>query len=90
MTRFAYLVALFGLALALVLAFFDALPSSPFGNAIADMIAFLGSESVHQGLAWLSWCFPIANVIAWIPAFINALIAFFTARGLLFVLSLHA
>lgn len=90
MTRFAYLLALFGLALALVLAFFDALPGSPFINAINDMIAFLGSESVHQGLAWLSWCFPIANVIAWIPAFINALIAFFTARGLLFVLSLHA
>lgn len=90
MTRFAYLLALFGLALALVLAFFDALPSSPFINAINDMIAFLQSESVHQGLAWLSWCFPIANVLTWIPAFINALIAFFTARGLLFVLSLHA
>lgn len=90
MTRFAYLLALFALALALVLAFFDALPSSPFINTINDMIAFLQSESVHQGLAWLSWCFPISNVLTWIPAFINALITFFTARGLLFVLSLHA
>lgn len=90
MTRFAYLVALFALAIALVTTFFEGLPDSPFTNAINDMIAFLGSESVHQGLAWLSWCFPIANVVTWIPAFVNALIAFFTARGLLFVLSLHA
>lgn len=90
MTRFAYLLILFGLAVGLVTAFFEGLPNSPFTNTINDMIAFLGSESVHQGLAWLSWCFPIANVIAWIPAFVNALIAFFTARGLLFVLSLHA
>lgn len=90
MTRFAYLLILFGLALSLVLLFFDGLPDSPFTNTINDMITFLQSDSVHQGLAWLSWCFPIANVIAWIPGFINALIVFFTARGLLFVLSLHA
>lgn len=90
MTRFAYLLAFFALAVSLVMAFFGALPDSPFLNARDDLIAFLGSEAVAQGLSWLAWFFPIANIANWIPAFINALILFFTLRGTLFVLSLHA
>lgn len=90
MTRFAYLIAYFALAVGLVMAFFNGLPNSPFLNARDDLIAFLMSDSVAQGLSWLAWFFPIANITTWIPAFFNALVIFFTLRGTLFILSLHA
>lgn len=90
MTRFAYLIAFLAIALSLVLAFFGGLPPSPFATTVSDLIAFLDSESVAQGLSWLAWFFPVSNFANWLPAFINALIAFFTLRGTLFVLSLHA
>lgn len=89
MTRFAYLLAFFALAVSLVLAFFNGLPQSPFANVVNDAIAFLSSESVAQGLSWLAWFFPISNAINLFSAFLNALIVFFTLRGTLFVLSLH-
>ena len=89
MTKFAYLIIFLGLAVSLVLAFFDALPPSPFQATVADFIGFLNSGAVAQGLAWLAWVFPVNNILALIPAFINALIAFFTLRGTLFILSLH-
>lgn len=89
MTRFAYLIIFLGIAVTLLMAFFDALPPSPFASSVEDAIAFLTSESVARGLSWLAWFFPIVNITTWIPAFINALIAFFTLRGTLFVLSLH-
>lgn len=90
MTRFAYLLVYFALAVSLVLAFFNGLPASPWANTVNDLITFLGSETVAQGLSWLAWFFPIANFASWIPGFLNALIIFFTLRGTLFVLSLHA
>lgn len=89
MTKAAYLIIFLGLAVSLMLAFFDALPVSPFASTVEDMIAFLSSEAVARGLSWLAWVFPVNNIVALIPAFINALIAFFTLRGTLFVLSLH-
>lgn len=90
MTRFAYLLAYFALAIGLVMAFFNGLPDSPFSRVVTDLIAFLASDSVAQGLSWLAWFFPLGNVTTWIPAFFNALIIFFTLRGTLFILSLHA
>lgn len=90
MTRFAYLLAYFGLAVGLFLVFFGGLPLNPFATAINDFIVFLNSESVAQGLSWLAWFFPVDAVTAALPAFINALIVFFTIRGTLFILSLHA
>ena len=89
MTRYVYLLSFFALAVALVLAFFNGLPDSPFSDAITDLIAFLQSESVSQGLSWLAWFFPVTNFVHWLPGFINALIVFFTLRGTLFILSLH-
>lgn len=90
MTRFAYLLAYFGLAVGLFLAFFAGLPPNPFATAINDFIVFLNSESVAQGLSWLAWFFPVDAVTIALPAFINALLVFFTIRATLFVLSLHA
>lgn len=90
MTRFAYLIIFFSLAVSLVLTFFNGLPASPLTVPINNLIAFLQSESVAQGLSWLGWFFPIGDIVNWFPALINALIAFFTVRGTLFVLSLHA
>lgn len=89
MTQYVYLVTFLALAIGLVSAFFFGLPDSPFTNTINDLITFLDSDTVAQGLSWLAWCFPIGDVVNWFPAFINALIAFFTLRGTLFVLSLH-
>lgn len=90
MTRFAYLAALFAIAVTLLLAFFGGLPNSPFNSAITDLIAWLSSESLRQGLSWLAWFFPVTSVTNLIPAIINALMLFFTLRGTLFILSLHA
>lgn len=89
MSRLVSLAALFGLAVSLMLAFFGGLPDSPFNSAITDLITFLASDSVRVGLSWLAWCFPVTSVVNVIPAFINALILFFTLRGTLFILSLH-
>ena len=90
MGRFAYLLAYFALAVSLLIAFFNGLPDSPFANAINDFIAFLSSGSVAQGLSWLAWFFPIGNAVNLFSGLLNALIAFFTIRGTLFILSLHA
>lgn len=89
MSKFAYILVLFSLAVGLLMAFFGGLPESPFNSAVTDLIAFLQSDSVAQGLSWLAWFFPVTSFVHWIPAFINALIAFFTLRATLFVLSLH-
>lgn len=89
MTRFAYLVVMLGIAVTLILAFFDALPPSPWENTINDLIAFIHSSVVAQGMSWLAWFFPIGNVLTWIPATLNAMVAFYGARFALLVLKLH-
>lgn len=89
MTRFAFLLALFAIALTLILAFFDALPASPFLNTINDLITFVHSSTVAQGMSWLAWFFPIGNVITWIPATLNAMVAFYGAKFTLLILKLH-
>lgn len=88
MTRFAYLIGVFAIALALIGAAFNALPESPWLNAVNDAIAFLDSDSVAQGLGWLAWFFPIANFVNWIPATLNAVLMFHVARLSLLVLKL--
>ena len=88
MGQFVYLLAVFSIAVSLITAFFAALPQNPFANAINDAIAFLMSDSVAQGLSWLAWFFPIANFVNWIPAVVNAVIAFKVARLTLLVLKL--
>lgn len=90
MTRFAYLLAFSALAIALVSVFWTGLPEDPFSQQVLDLIAFIRSPAVAQGIGWLSWFFPVQAVSQSLPAFINCLIAFFTLRGTLFVLSLHA
>lgn len=87
MTRFVYLIAFLGLAVSLMVQFFDRLPGSPFAAAIDNLIIYL--ETIATGRAWLAWFFPINDLVLWIPGFINALIAFFTVRATLFILSLH-
>lgn len=89
MTRVAYLLGMFALALALVSAFFEILPASPFLQMIEEFETFLQSESVHTGLAWFAWFFPVNNVLVWIPATVNAVVAFYGARLTLMVLKLH-
>lgn len=88
MTRFAYLLAYFALAVSLVLAFFNGLPDSPFAASVDRLITFL--DTIATGLSWLAWFFPVTSFANWIPAYFNALILFFTLRGTLFILSLHA
>ena len=90
MTRFAYLLIMLSIAIALFVSFFGILPDSPFADVVIEAIAFLQSESVHQGLSWLSWFFPIGNVVLWIPAVVNAVVAFYGAKLTLLVLKLHA
>lgn len=90
MSRFAYLVAYLGIAIALMTAFWAGLPENPFASVINDAIVFLNSESVAQGLRWLAWFFPTETVTSSLPAFINAILVFASIRGTLFILSLHA
>lgn len=89
MTRFLYLVLMLGIAIVLIRAFFGILPDSPFQDVIVELIAFLHSETVSQGLSWLAWVFPIQNFVLWIPAVVNAVLAFYGARMTLLVLRLH-
>ena len=89
MTRFAYLLIMLSIAIALFTSFFGILPDSPFADVVIEIIAFLQSDSVHQGLSWLSWFFPIGNVVLWIPSVVNAVIAFYGAKFTLLVLKLH-
>lgn len=90
MTKFAYLLIMLSIAIALLVSFFGLLPESPFADVVIEAIAFLQSESVHQGLSWLSWFFPIGNVVLWIPAVVNAVLVFYGAKLTLLVLKLHA
>lgn len=90
MTRFAYLLAMLAIATSLLLAYFNLLPPSPFASAINDLVTFLSSDTVSQGLSWLAWFFPTTNFINWIPGIVNAIIAFNVARLTLLVLRLHA
>lgn len=89
MTRFAVLLIMISVATALLVSFFGILPESPFADVIVEVIAFLQSDSVHQGLSWLSWFFPIGNVVLWIPAVVNSVIVFYGAKLTLLVLKLH-
>ena len=89
MTRFAYLMIMLSVAIALLVSFFGVLPTSPFADVVIELIAFLHSDSVKQGLSWLSWFFPVGNIALWIPAVVNAVIAFYGAKLTLLVLHLH-
>lgn len=89
MSRFAYLLIVFGLALTIILGFFNLLPNSPFLNTINDLITFVQSSTVAQGMSWLAWFFPIGNILTWIPATLNAMVAFYGARFTLLILKLH-
>ena len=89
MTRFAFLLIMLSVAIALFVSFFGILPDSPFADVVIEAIAFLRSESVHQGLSWLAWVFPIQNVVMWIPGVVNAVLVFYGAKMTLLVLKLH-
>lgn len=88
MSRFAYVLIAFTLMVSLITAFFGLLPNSPFSDVITELIVFIQSDSVAQGLRWLAWFFPIGNVVTWIPAIINAMLAYFGARLSLMVLNI--
>ncbi len=90
MSRFVFLIAFLAIAVSIILAFFGLLPPSPFESTVAEIIAFLHSESVRQGLSWLAWFFPVQNIVLWFPAIVNAVIAFYGAKMLFLVFKLHA
>lgn len=87
MTRFAYVLIALSILVALLGNFFYLLPDSPFSEVVVEIVAFLHSETVTQGLSWLAWFFPISNVVNWVPAIINAILAFCSARMVLIALN---
>lgn len=86
--RAAWLIFALAVVLGLLMLLPSLLPVSPFTEVVAEAVAFLHSETVGQGLAWLAWFFPIGNVVLWIPAFINAILGFTMARMTLVALQL--
>lgn len=87
MSRFAFALVALTIVTTLISAFFGLLPDSPFSEIVIELVAFLHSETVSQGLSWLAWFFPIGNVVNWIPAVVNAILAFCSARMILIALN---
>lgn len=88
MSHLAYLLIKITLAVALLTALFGVLPTSPFSDVITELIAFVQSDSVSQGMAWLAWFFPIGNVVSWIPGVVNAILVVYGAKMSFLVLDL--
>lgn len=88
MSQTVYLIVRLTLAVALITALFGVLPTSPFADVITELIAFIHSDSVRQGMSWLAWFFPIGNVITWAQSAISAILVVYGAKMSFLVLDL--
>lgn len=88
MSQTVYLIIRLTLAVALITALFGVLPASPFADVVTEIIAFIQSDSVHQGMSWLAWFFPIGNVILWAQSAITAILVVYGAKMSFIILDL--